>query len=182
MAAPATAPSFTGPRASPRRRPAQPFSHVIDIAPTILEAAGLPQPTVVNGTAQKPIEGTSMLYTFNDGPAAERHTTQYFEMFGNRAIYRDGWIGRTIHRAAWQTTNLPPLASDVWELYDVKNDFSLTKNLAAEQPVRLKDMQALFMTEAQKYNVLPIDDRTIERTNPTCWPPGSSALALPDAL
>jgi arylsulfatase A-like enzyme len=143
------------------------FSHVIDIAPTILEAAGLPQPTSVNGTPQTPIEGTSMLYAFNDAPAAERHTTQYFEMFGNRAIYRDGWIARTIHRAPWQTANLPPLTSDLWELYDVKNDFSLTRNLAAEQPAKLKDMQALFMTEAQKYNVLPIDDRTIERTNPT---------------
>ncbi len=99
--------------------------------------------------------------------AAEQHTTQYFEMFGNRAIYRDGWIARTVHRAPWQVTNLPPLTSDVWELYDVRTDFSLTKNLAVEQPMKLKEMQALFMTEAQKYHVLPLDDRTIERTNPT---------------
>jgi arylsulfatase A-like enzyme len=143
------------------------FSHVIDIAPTILEAASLPQPTSVNGTVQTPIEGTSLLYAFNDAQAADRHTTQYFEMFGNRAIYHDGWFARTIHRAPWQVTNLPPLTADVWELYDVRNDFSLTKNLAAEQPERLQHLQALFMQEAEKYHVLPIDDRTIERTNAT---------------
>ena len=142
------------------------FSHVIDIAPTILEAAGLPEPKSVNGTPQTPIEGTSLVYAFNDAKAPERHTTQYFEMFGNRAIYNDGWFARTIHRAPWQTTNLPPLTSDVWELYDVRNDFSLTRNLAAEQGAKLKEMQALFMKEAEKYHVLPIDDRTIERTNP----------------
>jgi arylsulfatase A-like enzyme len=141
------------------------FSHVIDIAPTILEAAGLPEPKSVNGTPQAPIEGTSMLYAFDDAKAAERHTTQYFEMFGNRAIYHDGWFARTIHRAPWQNVNLPPLNTDVWDLYNVKNDFSLTKNLAAEQPGKLKEMQALFMQEAEKYNVLPLDDRTIERTN-----------------
>jgi arylsulfatase A-like enzyme len=141
------------------------FSHVIDIAPTVLEAAGLPQPKIVNGTPQTPIEGISMLYTFNNAKAPERHTTQYFEMFGNRAIYDNGWLARTIHRAPWQTSNLPPLTSDVWELYDVQNDFSLTRNLAAEQPAKLREMQALFMQEAQKYHVLPIDDRTIERTN-----------------
>ena len=142
------------------------FSHVIDIAPTILEAAGLPEPKSVNGTPQTPIEGTSLLYAFNDAAAPERHKTQYFEMFGNRAIYNDGWFARTIHRAPWQTTNLPPLTTDVWEIYDVKNDFSLTKNLASEQGAKLKEMQALFMKEAEKYHVLPIDDRTIERTNP----------------
>jgi arylsulfatase len=143
------------------------FSHVIDIAPTILEAVGLPQPKSVNGIVQTPMEGTSLFYTFNDAAAAERHKTQYFEMFGNRAIYRDGWFARTIHRAPWQISNLPPLTSDVWDLYDVRNDFSLTRNLAAEQPAKLKEMQALFMKEAEKYHVLPIDDRTIERTNAT---------------
>ena len=142
------------------------FSHVIDIAPTILEAAGLPEPKSVNGTVQTPIEGTSLVYAFNDAKAPERHKTQYFEMFGNRGIYSDGWMARTIHRAPWQTSGMQPLTSDVWDLYDVRNDFSLTKNLAAEQPAKLKEMQALFMTEAEKYHVLPIDDRTIERTNP----------------
>jgi arylsulfatase len=142
------------------------FSHVIDVAPTILEAAKLPEPKSVNGTPQTPIEGVSMVYTFDDPKAAERHTTQYFEMFGNRAIYHDGWLARTLHRAPWQTGKQKPLESDVWDLYDVKSDFSLAKNLAADQPQKLKDLQALFMKEAEKYHVLPIDDRTIERTNP----------------
>ena len=142
------------------------FSHVIDVAPTILEAAGIPEPKIVNGTPQTPIEGTSLIYAFNDARAPERHTTQYFEMFGNRGIYHDGWFARTLHRAPWQTGAQKPLTSDVWDLYDVRNDFSLTNNLAASQSARLKELQALFMKEAEKYNVLPIDDRTIERTNP----------------
>ncbi len=142
------------------------FGHVIDIAPTILEAAGLPEPKVVNGTPQIPMEGTSLLYTFNDEKAAERHTTQYFEMFGNRAIYRDGWFARTLHRAPWQTGKQKPLDSDVWELFHVHEDFSLANDLGAKQPEKLALMKDLFITEAAKYNVLPIDDRTIERTNP----------------
>ncbi len=142
------------------------FSHVIDIAPTILEAAGLPEPKTVNGTPQTPIEGTSLVYAFDDAKAPERHTTQYFEMFGNRGIYHEGWFARTLHRAPWQTGTQKPLTSDVWDLYDVRKDFSLTRNLAAAEPARLKELQALFMKEAEKYNVLPIDDRTIERTNP----------------
>ena len=142
------------------------FSHVIDIAPTILEAAGLPEPKSVNGVVQTPIEGTSLVYAFNDAQATERHKVQYFEMFGNRGIYNDGWFARTIHRAPWQTTNLPPLTTDVWELYNAKEDFSLTNNLAKKQPEKLNELQALFMKEAQKYNALPIDDRVIERTNP----------------
>ena len=143
------------------------FGHVIDVAPTVLEAAGLPEPKIVNGTPQRPIEGTSLVYTFNDENAPERHTTQYFEMFGNRAIYRDGWFARTIHRAPWQTSGLQPLTSDVWELYNVQEDFSLANNLASQQPDKTKQMEELFMIEAAKYNVLPLDDRTIERTNPT---------------
>lgn len=143
------------------------FSHVIDIAPTILKASKLPEPKIVNGTPQTPIEGTSLLYTFNDAKAMERHTTQYFEMFGNRAIYRDGWLARTLHRAPWQTGKQKPLQSDEWDLYNVREDFSLTNNLAAKYPQRLKELQALFMAEAERYHVLPIDDRTVERVNPT---------------
>jgi len=141
------------------------FSHVIDIAPTVLEVAGLPEPKVVNGIPQTPIEGTSLAYSFNNADAAERHTIQYFEMFGNRAIYNNGWFARTIHRAPWQTKNLPPLETDVWDLYHVNEDFSLTNNLAKKYPEKLKEMESLFMWQAQKYHVLPIDDRTIERTN-----------------
>ncbi|MEL6117615.1 arylsulfatase [Photobacterium sp. SP02] len=142
------------------------FSHVIDVAPTVLEAAKLPEPTVVNGTPQVPMEGTSMLYSFNDAEAKERHTVQYFEMFGNRAIYSEGWLARTIHRAPWQTGKQKPLKEDVWDLYHVREDFSLANNLADKHPEMLKELQALFMSEAEKYHVLPIDDRTIERTNP----------------
>lgn len=142
------------------------FGHVIDITPTILEAAGLPEPKIVNGTPQRPIEGTSLLYTFNDADAKERHNTQYFEMFGNRAIYHDGWLARTLHRAPWETANMPPLETDVWDLYNVKEDFSLTNNVAKEHPEKLAKLEALFMSEAEKYNVLPIDDRVIARMNP----------------
>ncbi|MBN7796556.1 arylsulfatase [Parahaliea mediterranea] len=142
------------------------FGHVIDVAPTVLEAATLPEPTVVNGTPQAPIEGTSLLYTFDDASAAERHTTQYFEIFGNRAIYRDGWFARTVHYAPWDTGERKPLDSDVWELYHVKEDFSLANDLAARYPDKLEDLKAFFVSEAAKYHVFPIDDRLIERTNP----------------
>ncbi|VVS94176.1 arylsulfatase [Desulfoluna spongiiphila] len=142
------------------------FSHVIDIAPTILEAAGLPEPKSVNGTPQTPMEGTSMLYSFNDAGAKERHTTQYFEMFGNRAIYHEGWFARTIHRAPWMAVDMPPLESDTWELFNVQRDFSLAKNLADKYPKKVVELEALFMKEAEKYNALPIDDRVIERMNP----------------
>lgn len=139
------------------------FAHVIDIAPTILEAAGLPEPKVVNGTPQIPIEGVSMVYTFDDPKAIDRHTTQYFEIAGNRAIYHDGWMARTIHRAAWEKEVRRPLQEDVWELYDVRSDFSLSNDLAAANPDKLAEMQALFMREAEKYHVLPIDDRLLAR-------------------
>jgi len=140
------------------------FSHVIDVAPTILEAASLPEPKTVNGTPQIPMEGTSLVYTFGDAGAKERHTTQYFEVAGNRAIYHDGWFARTIHRAPWEKQGRHPLQNDVWELYDTRTDFSLAKDLAAKNPQKLAEMQTLFMKEAEKYHALPIDDRVFERT------------------
>lgn len=139
------------------------FHHVIDVAPTILEAAGLPEPTEVNGIIQVPMSGTSMVYSFNDGNAKDQHTQQYFEMFGNRAMYKDGWLARTIHRAPWEKEPRRPLAEDIWELYDTRNDFSLVNDLSAEHPEKLKELQDLFMKEAEKYHVLPIDDRLMER-------------------
>jgi arylsulfatase len=141
------------------------WHHVIDITPTVLEAAGLPEPKTVNGVPQTPIEGVSMLYSFNDAKAKDRHLTQYFEIFGNRAIYHEGWLAGTVHRAAWETTPRTTLTQDTWELYDTRNDFSLTNDLATKNPEKLKEMQDLFMKEAEKYSVLPIDDRTLERFN-----------------
>ena len=141
------------------------FGHVIDIAPTVYEVAKLPAPTNVNGIKQDPIEGTSLAYTFNDEKAAEQHKVQYFEMFGNRAIYQDGWFARTIHRPAWRLKPLNTLQEDKWELYNTNEDFSLSNNAAAQNPDKLKTMQGLFMKEAEKYHVLPLDDRLLERTN-----------------
>jgi len=141
------------------------WHHVIDIAPTILEAAGLPEPKSVNGTPQTPIEGVSLAYTFADPKAPSRHTTQYFEIFGNRAIYDNGWLAGTVHRAAWEFKPRTTLENDTWELYDTRTDFSLANDLAAKNPERLKELQALFLKEAVKYSVLPIDDRTLERLN-----------------
>lgn len=146
----------------------QQFHHVIDIVPTILEAAGLPEPYMVNGIAQKPIEGVSLVYTYEDANAADRHTTQYFEMFGNRGIYHDGWTAVTHHRTPWilggaqQVT----LAEDRWELYNTMEDWSQANDLAADMPDKLRELQELFFVEASKYNVFPIDDRTGERFNP----------------
>lgn len=139
------------------------FGHVIDIAPTILEAAGLPEPKIVNGIEQRPMDGTSLVYSFNDANAKERHTTQYFEITGNRAIYHEGWYARTIHRAPWEATPRRPLAEDIWELYDVANDFSLVNDLSAKHPEKLKEMQELFMKEAERNYALPLDDRTFDR-------------------
>jgi len=141
------------------------WHHVVDIAPTILEAAGLPQPKLVNGVAQTPIEGVSMLYTFNDPQAKDHHLTQYFEIFGNRAIYNDGWLAGTIHRAPWEAKVRATLDKDTWELYDARSDFSLANDLAARNPAKLKEMQDLFLSEAVKYSVLPLDDRSLERLN-----------------
>jgi arylsulfatase len=141
------------------------FGHVIDIAPTVYEITRIPAPAMVNGIEQDPIEGTSLVYTFNDAGAAEKHTVQYFEMFGNRGVYQDGWFARTIHRPAWLQKPLNSLQEDKWELYNTTEDFSLSTNLAAQNPDKLKAMEELFMTEAEKFHVLPIDDRLLERTN-----------------
>jgi arylsulfatase len=143
------------------------FHHVIDIAPTVLEVAGIPEPTLVHGIEQKPIEGVSMAYSFGDATAAERRTTQYFEMFCNRGIYHEGWTAVTRHSIPWlMGTALPPLQDDVWELYDTNVDWTQTKDLAAEMPEKLTELQELFLQEARKYNVLPLDDRRVERLAP----------------
>jgi arylsulfatase len=139
------------------------FGHVIDVAPTVLQAARLPEPKVVNGIRQVPIEGVSLAYTFDDAKAKGRHTTQYFEIAGNRAIYHDGWLARTIHRAPWEPNPRHPFQGDAWELYDTRADFSLADDLAAKNPKKLKELQALFIKEAEKYHVLPLDDRMFER-------------------
>ena len=137
------------------------FHHVIDVAPTILEAAGLPEPVSVNGVQQRPIEGVSMLYSFNDAKAAERHETQYFEMFGNRGIYHKGWTAVTKHGTPWVLVGRKTVAldDDVWELYDTSKDWSQANDLSKQMPEKLHELQRLWLIEATRYNVLPIDDR-----------------------
>jgi arylsulfatase A-like enzyme len=147
----------------------QQFHHVIDVAPTVLEVAGLPHPTFVNGVQQKPIEGVSMAYTFGDAAAPDRHETQYFEMFGNRGVYHKGWTAVTKHRTPWQTgmeAKTPAFDDDVWELYDTNTDWTQAHDLAAENPEMLHQLQRLWLIEAVKYNVVPLDDRFAERGNP----------------
>lgn len=139
------------------------FGHVIDVAPTILEAAGLPEPKVVNSTPQIPMEGTSLVYTFDNASAKERHVTQYFEITGNRAIYHAGWLARTIHKAPWEPKPRHPFESDDWELYDTHADFSLAENVAAKHPDKVKELKAIFLKEAETHHVLPLDDRFFER-------------------
>ncbi len=146
------------------------FHHVIDMAPTILEAAGIPQPASVNGVAQKPIEGVSIAYSFNDAPAKGTRPTQYFEIMGNRALYHEGWVAACRHgRLPWAAGSTE-FEDDVWELYNVDDDFSEYVDLAEKEPRRLKLLQDLFMAEAGKYNVLPLDDRFMERTDPAMRP------------
>ena len=140
------------------------FSSVIDIAPTLLEAAGVAAPTSINGVAQKPIEGTSLVYTFDDPKVPSRHTTQYFEMFANRAIYHDGWVAATTPPIVpWEMGQAIDVNSYAWELYNVSEDFSQANNLADKEPAKLKELQDLFWKEAEKYNVLPIDNSKLER-------------------
>jgi len=142
------------------------FCHVIDVAPTILEAAGIPEPIMVNSVMQSPYEGKSMLYTFNDANATERRDVQYFEMFGNRGIYYKGWSAVTKHRTPWVLGNPPPFDKDNWELYDGSKDWTQAHDLSKEMPEKLTELQRLWLIEATKYNVLPLDDRTYQRFNP----------------
>ncbi len=151
------------------------WHHVIDIAPTVLEAAHLPEPTSVNGTVQSPIEGVSMLYSFENPKAESPHKTQYFEIMGNRGIYHDGWFAGTIHRAPWEQLPRRKLQDDIWELYDTRTDFSLVNDLAKSNPAKLKELQDLFIQEAIKNRVLPIDDRVLERVN-------AAAAGRPDLM
>ena len=143
------------------------FTHVIDVAPTVLEVAGLPQPESVNGIRQDPIEGVSMRYSFADAKAPERHETQYFEMFGNRGIFHKGWTAVTKHRTPWilMGQKTVPLDDDVWELYS-DQDWSQANDLAKQMPEKLHELQRLWLIEATRYKVLPIDDRTTEKMNP----------------
>ena len=141
------------------------FHHVIDVAATVLDAAGLPEPTFVHGIQQMPLHGTSMAYSFDDADAAERREAQYFEMFCNRGIYHQGWTAVTRHSTPWVATEMPAFDDDVWELYG-PDDWTQAHDLAQEQPEKLADLQRLFVIEAGKYNVLPLDDRRFERFNP----------------
>jgi arylsulfatase len=140
------------------------FSHVIDVAATVLDAAGLPEPTFVHGVQQMPLQGRSMRPTFDDATAPEHRETQYFEMFVNRGIFHKGWTAVTRHSTPWVMAPTPALDDDVWELYG-PDDWTQAHDLAADQPDKLRELQRLFLIEATKYNVLPLDDRRVERFN-----------------
>lgn len=140
------------------------FAHVIDVAPTVLEAAGIPEPASVNGVTQRPYEGTAMNYSFESIDAPERHTTQYFEMLGNRAIFHQGWTAVAIHKKPWLPSGRG-LDDDVWELYNVEEDWTQTNDLAAQEPEKLAELQRLFLIQAARFNVLPMDIRSAERMN-----------------
>jgi arylsulfatase A-like enzyme len=164
------------------------FHHVIDIAPTLLEVVGLAEPTRMNGVQQKPIEGVSLAYTFDraNAEAPSPHTTQYFEMLGNRALYRDGWMACCRHgRLPWQTSGTADFAEDRWELYNVVDDFSQADDLASAHPERLRQLQELFLVEAARFGVLPLDDRFAERNDVTLRPgffTGRKRVSLPPGL
>jgi arylsulfatase len=140
------------------------FAHVIDVAPTVLEAAGIPEPSTVHGVTQRPYEGTPMNYSFESADAEERHTTQYFEMLGNRAIFHKGWTAVALHKKPWLGSD-HGLDEDVWELYDVEKDWTQSHDLSAEEPQRLAELQRLFLIQAARFNVLPLDIRSAERFN-----------------
>jgi hypothetical protein len=162
------------------------FSHVIDIAPTILEAVGITPPVEIDGIAQKPIEGVSLVYSFEDKDVPTRHNTQYFEMLGNQGIYHDGWMASAFYNIPW---NPNPSEKDVlnldWELYDITSDFSQAEDLADEKPEKVEEMKKLFYAEAAKYNVLPLDGRKTERLNVELRPSltaGRTNFTYPDKL
>jgi arylsulfatase len=143
------------------------FHHVIDVLPTVLDAAGLPMPETVQGVPQQPMEGTSMRYSFDDPTAEERRRTQYFEMVGNRGIYHEGWTAVTRHGVPWKMTEEPrSFDGDTWELYDTRADWSQAHDVAADDPERLARLRALFDEEAHKHQVFPLDDRVTARENP----------------
>jgi arylsulfatase len=145
------------------------FHHVIDLVPTILEATGISAPDTINGVKQRPIEGTSMVYTWDkaNASAPTRHTTQYFEMLGNRAIYQDGWLAATTPvNLPWELgTKTPPdvITGYKWELYNINEDVTESNDLAAKMPDKLKQMEDVFFAEAKKYDVLPLDNSTLAR-------------------
>lgn len=141
------------------------YASVIDVVPTILEAAGIPEPKVVNGVQQIPISGTSMIYAFNDAKAKGRHETQYNEVKGNRSIYHDGWLAATVHIAPWDQAPEQSFDKDHWFLYNMNEDFGLSTDLSAKYPEKVKEMEALWLSEAKKNNVLPLDDRSYQRLN-----------------
>lgn len=142
------------------------FHHVIDVAPTFLEVAHLPEPRTVNGVGQQPIEGVSMAYSFDDASAAERHETQYFEILGNRGIYHKGWTAVTAHNPPVREWPRRDFENDHWELYDTNTDWTQAHDLAEREPEKLDELKRLFLIEAAKYNVLPLDDRAAERADP----------------
>ncbi|MFC4223706.1 arylsulfatase [Lysinibacter cavernae] len=140
------------------------FAHVIDVAPTVLQAAGIPEPHTVNGVTQRPYEGIPMNYSFDDAEAPEQHTTQYFEMLGNRAIFHLGWTAVAKHKDPWLASS-HGLDEDVWELYNVEEDWTQSNDLAAQHPEKLAELQRLFLIQAARFNVLPMDTRSAERFN-----------------
>jgi arylsulfatase A-like enzyme len=164
------------------------FHHVVDVVPTVLEVAGIAEPTMVNGVTQKPIEGVSMAYTFDrlNADAPTRKETQYFEMLGNRGIYRDGWFAACRHgRLPWETSGSADFAEDEWELYDLRDDFSQAENLAARHPEKLRELRDLFLVEAASHGALPLDDRFVERADPSLRPgffTGRTRLVLDPGL
>lgn len=168
------------------------FHHVIDVVPTILEACGIEEPTEVNGITQKPIEGTSMLYSFDDGDANDRRTTQYFEMKCNRAIYHDGWIACSRFGVPWDRgAKGGDFLNAPWELYNIEQDFSQAVDLATQQPARLAELKKIFDQEARKYDVYPLDPRFTERFDPklrlganppTSWTYFGSDVSMPEPV